>query len=285
MKNLIIIISLLSLTLGIELKAQSQILDNPPRNSVYEKLNIADSKPIPYPYVREADVMWSKRIWRVIDFREKMNQVFYYPEIPQNNWRSLMTIIMDALKEGSITAYDATSPTDEFLVPLTYQEIMSRLESTDTVQLKRPYPPYELYDTVITKHFYTTDIKRIRIKEDWFFDKQRSVMEVRILGICPVRNSYDQKGIFRGYQPLFWIYYPEARPILAKAEVFNRFNSSERKSYDVVFMKRIFSSYIYKEENVYDRKITEYATGLDAMLESERIKNELFNFEQDLWSY
>ena len=109
-------------------------------------------------------------------------------------------------------------------------------------------------------------------------------MDVRIIGICPVVDDY-LNGVFRGYKPLFWVYFPEARPIFAKAEVFNRHNSAKRLTYDDVFWKRMFNSYIYKEENVYDRVITDYATGLDALLESERIKTEIFNFEHDLWEY
>ena len=108
-------------------------------------------------------------------------------------------------------------------------------------------------------------------------------MLVRILGICPVmikeRNDEEYS------EPLFWIYFPEARPVLAHAEVFNRFNDAARRSYDEIFMKRFFNSYIYKEQNVYDRRISEYAQGLDALLEAERIKNDLLNFEQSLWEY
>ena len=124
---------------------------------------------------------------------------------------------------------------------------------------------------------------RIRIKEDWYFDKQRSQLLVRILGICPVMMK-DREGV-EIPEPLFWIYFPEARPILAKAEMFNRFNSAERRTYDEIFWKRMFGSYVYKEQNVYDRKISQYATGMDALLEAERIKNELFEFEHDLWEF
>jgi len=111
------------------------------------------------------------------------------------------------------------------------------------------------------------------------------VIEARILGICPVRDSYDERGELRGVEPLFWIYFPEARPIFAQAEVFNRNNSAQRLSYDDVFLKRLFASIIYKEDNVYDRQISEYATGLDALLEAEKIKNEMFLWETDLWEY
>lgn len=263
-----------------------QVLDSPPLDGVYVKSNIIDKKPIPYAYVREADMMWSKRIWRVIEMKEKMNQAFYYPEIPHNNWRSFMTVLMDGIKEGTITAYDASSSTDEFIIPLTKDELLGRMERLDTISMQRSYPPYDYFDTIMTLKFEPTDVKRLRIKEDMFFDKQRSVTEIRIIGVCPVKDNIDPKtGEFRGYQPLFWVNFPEARPLLAKAEVFNRQNSAQKMTYDDLFWKRMFDSYIYKEENVYDRKIDEYATGLDAMLESERIKNELFMFEQNLWEY
>ena len=214
-----------------------------------------------------------------------MNQAFYFPEIPHNNWRNLTTVLFDALKEGKITAYDAMSPTDEFVVPLTYVDIMKRLEGFDTVSIQRLKPPYEFHDTIVARTFNPSEIKRFRIKEDWFFDKQRSVMEVRIIGICPVKDNLDKNGVFRAYEPLFWIYYPEARPILAKAEVFNFKNGAERRSYDDVFWKRLFASYVYKEENVFDRKITDYAQGIDALLESDRIKRELIDFEEQMWEY
>lgn len=285
MKKVISYLVLAAVMVGIAQTSSGQVLNSPPRDGIYDKKVTIEKKPITYPWVREADVVWRKRIWRVIDLREKINQAFYYPEVPHNDLRSLTQVMLDALKEGTITAYDASSTTDEFLVPLTYQEIMNRLERNDSATMQRSYPPYDWYDTVISIKFNPGDVKRYRIKEDWFFDKQRSVMEVRILGLCPVRDNYDENGIFRAYDPLFWIYFPEARPVLAKAEVFNRNNSASRKTYDDIFWKRMFNSYIYKEDNVYDRRITDYATGIDALMEAERIKNDLFMFEQNLWEY
>jgi gliding motility associated protien GldN len=284
MKKYLVITVLASLLFTLALPLRAQVLDNPPRDGVYEKQQVLDKKPIPYVHLREADVVWSKRIWRVIDLREKINHPFYYPLIPHNGWKSFMTIVMDALREGSITAYEITE-TDEFLVPLTFEEIMARLERSDTVQLQRPNPPYDYYDTVITTKFNSQDVKRIRVKEDWYFDKQRSQMDVRILGICPVRDSYDENGNFRGFDPLFWIYFPEARQVFARNVIFNRFNDSERRTYDEIFWKRVFGSYVYKEQNVYDRRIADYATGMDALLEAERVKNDLFKFEHDLWEF
>jgi gliding motility associated protien GldN len=284
MKRIATILTFLSLLVGLGIVTQAQT-GTPVIDGITNKTTIAEKKPVPYPWVRESDIVWSRRVWRVIDVREKMNQAFYFPEIPHNNWRNLTTVLFDALKEGKITAYDAMSPTDEFVVPLTYADIMKRLEGFDTVSIQRLKPPYEFHDTIVARTFNPSEIKRFRIKEDWFFDKQRSVMEVRIIGICPVKDNLDKNGVFRAYEPLFWIYYPEARPILAKAEVFNFKNGAERRSYDDVFWKRLFASYVYKEENVFDRKITDYAQGIDALLESDRIKRELIDFEEQMWEY
>jgi gliding motility associated protien GldN len=110
-------------------------------------------------------------------------------------------------------------------------------------------------------------------------------MDVRILGICPVKNLYDENDNQIGVTEMFWIYFPEARPVFAQAEVFNRNNSAEKRTYDELFWKRMFGSYIIKEENVYNRDIIKYASGMDALLEAERIKNELFEFEHDLWEF
>ena len=263
---------------------KAQVMDSPPMDGVYDKIHVKNRKPVPYAPLREADAFWTKRIWRVIDMREKINLPFYYPTIEQNGRRSLMQVLLDAIKEGTITAYDATS--DEFLVPYTYDQIIKTLSTTDSITAQRTEPPYDYYDTVIVKEFDPTAVKQVRVKEDWFFDKQRSVMDVRILGLCPILETYEDDAVtFKGYKTLFWVYFPEARDVFAAAEVFNRFNDAEKRSYDDIFFKRMFGSYIYKESNVYDRKIGEYSKGMDALLESERIKNDIFLVEHDLWEY
>jgi gliding motility associated protien GldN len=284
MKKAIFLVFISIFFFGIRLNSRAQVLEGPPRDGVYDKTAIKQMQPIPYSPLREADVIWSKRLWRVIDMREKINQPFYFPMTPQNGWESFVQIIMDALKEGTIQAYSELS--DQFLYPITYKELMDKMETTKKVTLKRPDNPDIDFDTVITQHFNSSDVYKIRLKEDYFFDRQRSVMEVRILGICPMVNSYDEKGEYRGDKPLFWIYFPECRNVLAQKEQFNLHNgSAARLSYDDVFMKRMFNSYVYKEENVYDRTINEYAAGVDALMESDRAKNSLLEFEESLWEY
>ena len=181
-----------------------------------------------------------------------------------------------------MTAYDISN-TDELLVPITYNEIVGRQIDTIHQISRRPYPPYEEYDTTIYTDFDPTKVMRLRVKEDWYFDKQRSQMMVRIIALCPVliveRDGQEQTS------PMFWISYAESRDVFAQALVFNEFNSAMKLTYDELFWKRLFDSYIYKEQNVYDRRINAYATGIDALLESERVKNEMFRFEEDLWQY
>lgn len=283
MKLVKFIIALFICVLSILPQTQAQVLE--PTDGVYDKVHTDSRRVVPYPSLREADVMWNRRIWRTIDLREKMNQFFYYPQEPTNGRKNMITIMMDAiLKDKTVAAYDPAY--DDFKVKMTLAEVAGI--GADTIQKtqQRPFPPYEDFDTTIIKTLDVTTIKKFKVKEDWFFDKQRSVMEVRIVGICPVRERLDpQTGEFRGYQDMFWIYFPELRRVIANEEIYNRFNNvAQQITYDDVFMKRLFSSYIHKEDNVYDRRIEEYLkNGLEALLESEDIKDKIRNFEHDLW--
>jgi gliding motility associated protien GldN len=260
------------------------ILDATPRDGVYDRKTISEVPPIPYSYLREADVVWSKRIWRTIDLREKMNQTFYFPETPQGKWKSFAQILWDALKEGTITAYNADID-DQFTSPMTFKEVQDRVEKVDSTL----EPSLENEDSLVwmkkSVSFSSSEVKKILIKEDYYFDRQRSLFEVRILGIC-ISTPKIVKGMPMGDQPLFWVYFPECRNVFAKNEMFNLKNGvAGRMTYDDVFMKRMFSSYITKEENVYNRSIGMYAQGVDALLEAEKAKNALFEFESNLWEY
>ena len=269
--------------------AQQNVLDG-----VYVKEHTQTRRVIPYPYLREADVMWSKRIWRVIDLNEKINLPLKYPSSKSvRDRKSLIDLFMDAIEEGRLTAYSAYGANgttdDEFTLPMTQDELKKLGGSgIDTIQMTRPDPPYDTYDTIIKREFSRDNVMGYRLKEDWFFDKQRSVIEPRIIGIAPMIYAVDEKGNKREGNiktPLFWVYYPEARLLLANNEVFNRENDAERRSFEDIFQKRMFSSYIMKESNVYDRNIESYAQGLNALLESDRIKDDIINLEHDLWEY
>jgi gliding motility associated protien GldN len=274
-----------AVVLGVVLVSENHVKAQNVLDGVYVKEHYPTRKVVPYTHLREADVMWATRIWRKLDLREKINHPLYYPTEAIKNRRSLAQVIVEAVQEGSLTAYDPLD--DEFTITLTKAEIERKLSYVDTQYIESPDPPYDLVMTVIPEEFDPSTVKEFRVKEDWFFDRQRSVLDVRIIGIQPVAEKIDKTtGEVRGTEPMFWVYFPEARNIFASAEVFNRQNDAERKTMEDIFWKRMFGSYIYKEKNVYDRSIGEYMlNGLDQLLEAERIKENIFILEHDLWEY
>lgn len=236
---------------------------------IYEK-NYHEKMIIPYDHIREADVFWAKRIWRVIDVREKMNLPFKNPNEP------LITILLDNIANERLTAFQE----EQFIQPMTPADVSKIGAGSDTIQLYDQYGNWRT-DTVVVNEFNPETVQRYRIMEDWVFDEETSTMQVRIIGIAPLRQDPDA-GIDI---PMFWAYFPDLRPILVNYEAFNFLNDAQRLTWEDVFIARIFSSYIIKESNVYDRRISDYATGVDALLESENIKQEIFEFEHDLWEY
>ena len=279
MKRIILVLFIITL-----LPAYNNVYSQNVLDGIYVKEHYPTRKVISYPHLREADVMWSKRIWRKLDLREKINHPLYFPVNRIKDRRSLSQVVIEAVQEGSLTAYDPTS--DEFTLTLTKTEIDNKLLKVDTVWIENPEPPYDLEMKIVSDEFDPSSVKEYRMKEDWFFDRQRSVLKVRIIGILPIYDNIDKEtGIVRGTTPLFWIYFPEARNIFANAEVFNVRNDAERRTLEDVFWKRMFGSYVYKEQNVYDRMIAEYKEPYAALLEAENVKTDIFKLEHDLWEY
>lgn len=293
--RILIIISILASTLQFG-KLFSQVLEAPAPvvNRAWEKTEIdpkrghnANRKPIPYTYLREADVMWAHRTWRVIDLREKMNYPLYYPQQAVSDRVSFMETLWKAVtKEGILPSYND----EDFTMPLIPTQVVAKFSKSSIVTGKSIINTDIDSTYTVDEVFKPEDVKKIVIKEDWFFDRQRSVMDVRIISICPVMDEYTVDPVsgeksYKGMKPVFFLYFPHVRPLLARNEVFNTHNDAERRTYDDIFMKRFFGSYITKEENVYDRRIDEYTKGLDALLEAERIKQDIFIIEHDLWEY
>ena len=264
-------------------EASAQITSDTYNDGLYVENATGMKKIIPNPEIREADILWKKRVWREIDFRQKMNLPFYYPRDSHQNWRRFIDVIMDALKEGRCQAYEVTV-TGELNNPMPYSKLMTGLNSEKHQAIYDDYGN-KVGDTVISIAFKPESVTRLRVMEDWYFDAHRSQMMVRIEAICPV-TMRDINDSVQMPNELFWIPFDEAtRTVLSEAPVYNRNNSAARLSYDDIFMKRQFDSYIYKEENVYDRSIQDYATGIEAVKESERIKQDIIEFEQNMWEY
>ncbi len=246
----------------------------PALDGAYQKIAETEREILPYPYLREADIFWQKRIWRVINTQEKMNQVFSYP------LRPFISVLLDAAQKPGVRLYMS----DDFKEPISYADVEQRMGGIDTITVIDPVT-YEETRKIVKNDFNWESVTRFRIKEDWVFDKQTSTMIVRILGIAPIREVYDENDNYRGEQAMFWAYYPDLRPYLIKQETFNRFNDSNRLTWDDIFEMRYFSSYIMKESNILDRRIQDYATDRDALLESEQIKLKILEKEESLWQY
>lgn len=266
------------------LGADSAVMDG-----AYVTKDFLNNKVTPYPFLREADVMYRKRIWREIDVHEKMNKFLTYPR------NSLIDVLVEKIKAGELTAYSPIATTskdngDEFKSP--YKSLNDFNKSLgagrETVQVADINNPGVMHDKTVDKNFDPGSVVAYRIKEDWIFDKQRSVFEPRILGIAPVVAQLNTNGDTIGTRAIFWVYYPEARNVLSHAQVYNRQSDGTNLSYDDVFIKRMFSSYIIKESNPDDVAIKNYANvknPLDALFEGERVKKDLMSYESDLWEY
>jgi gliding motility associated protien GldN len=242
---------------------------------------------VPYPHLRQADVMWERRIWEVIDIRQKQNQSLYLPLEEIANRKSLFDVIRKGILEDfSITAYSLgpTQEDDEFRYPMNPTEVDSVLNPI-VLRYKEDLDTGEKIPVENKEPYTSDDIVAYKIKEVWLFDKQRSERYVRIIGLAPVVLLTNADGEVKGKKDLFWLYFPECRWVFANNEVYNLHNEAQRMTFDDLFQKRMFSGYVIKEDNVFNREIASYAKGIDALLESEKIKNNLFLMEHDLWHY
>jgi gliding motility associated protien GldN len=254
------------------------------KDAIYEKENAVHRRYIPYSFLREGDVTWEKRVWRRLDMREKMNQSLYYPKDVVEGRISLPQLVIKYILSGQIIAFED----EEFKVYFEKAFIKSKLviqgDSADVEKFAEDGSAYnvKVAGSIDSTWFFET-FSSLSIKEDWFFDRQKSSLEVRILGLgfnAPIKGKEDLGEVNQ-----FWVYFPACRPFFSKHEVFNTKNDSERRTFEDIFWKRQFASNVTKESNVYDRRIDQYAKGIEALIESDRVKSDIFRFEHDLWQF
>ena len=254
-----------------------------------ETKDIRDRTPLAYEHIRVDDAVFRHKIWREIDTREKMNLPFRYSANENSGNQRFISIIMKAIQDSAVTVFDAID--DRFTTPLTISQVAQRISGD--VEIVDIYGPdgaktgtKEVVREVNLDSFY-----KFRIKEEVIFDKESSRLFWRILGIAPLKRVITSAGIDLGESELFWIYYPDMRPIFAKYEVYNGKNFGARMSWEELFESRMFSGRIIKStiDNPFDMPIKDQKglqeNGVFQLLEGERLKEKIFNYEQDLWSY
>jgi gliding motility associated protien GldN len=272
-------------------------LDTPKRslrNDAAIELNLVkDRTPLAYEHIREDDAVYRQRVWREIDVHEKMNLPFVYKATEDNGNQRFISILLNLIKNGDVTAFDAVAD-DRFTTPMTFRQIAEiMVGKPHTIQV----PDYVsdpdgskglMKDTTIQEQFNPDQVERYQIKEEWVFDKESSRMYVRILGIAPEKSIFEADGSFHAATPVFWVYYPDLRPSLAKYEAYNGKNFGARMSWEELFESRMFSSRIIKStiDNPGDQFIAGFIRDpILGLLEGDKIKEKMFNYEQDLWSY
>lgn len=269
------------LTLPFFIKAQSNILNAKTVNQIGLKSieeNEADDKPIPYGYIDDRDIMWSKVVWEHIDLNQKINFPYYFPTDTMDialNRRCLFHTLVNGIKKKEITEIYSDS---NFTEKITIDEVNEVLVSKDNNGFDVPLGP--------------EDISGYALKGLWYFDKRQGELKYRLLAIAPLgadvkrktKNIEDDGTLY----DLFWVFYSDARKVLHKSKVFNPKNALHPISYDHLLNARRFNSVIVREENIYgDRAIEHYVRGnsLFQLLEADKIKEDIRNREMDMWNY
>ena len=252
------------------------------------KSTLSARTPLEYEHLRWDDALFAEKVWRELDLREKMNQPFRYEAQDDNGSQLFIDMLLKVVNSGEVTAF----ADDRFTTPMTVGDIMQL--TTGTADTTPVYDVKEIDKIVgykVTRaSFNAKSVTKLRLKEEWVFDREASRMFVRILGVAALKNEYiPNTNIERGTSTMFWVYYPDLRPMLAKHEVYNPKNMGQsRMTWEELFESRMFSSYIVKStiDNASNKSVKNiFKDPILSLLEGDNIKDKIFNYEQDLWSY
>lgn len=258
-------------------------IKTPPKDGYSVRADVDSNVMVPYADVREEDVYYAKRIWREIDLRDTINSV-----LKAENAK-LIDILLEAVSNEELTAYSPKDTTagkllednDSFRIALTAKQAS---EAARGLTEGGADPTTGKVAEPTLRKLRSDEFLKFRIKEDWILDIKRSIFEPRIIGLAPM------KMVEGNWQPVFWIYYDDARELLSKKRLTNPLNDASQLTFDDFFVRRLFSSYIVKETNPANKNIVDILGQTDPkdtrkLYESERIKKSISDYEQSLWEY
>lgn len=281
---------LCSLLLAVPLTAQT--VERAP-DDFHTQQEMGYEKPIPFPFIRESDIVWSTELWKTICVDQLFNQFFYFPYDEYINFgkKSLAYILWDAMAANEIPIYED----DELLIPLDNQIFYERYTRADTIQLEIGYDEddNELYETVIKpRYFDGSEVFNYYLRETWFIGRQDTRQDSRRIALAPVKETFRElpngEEIPLGFLPVFWVpmQNPAVRALLARYTAYIDPNNIVRQpSWDWVFLSQHYEAYITRESNIYTRSIRDYLTGEDAIIESSLIEAKVFEIEDGMWEY
>ena len=298
MKKVLLGLSLMMLALGGMTVNAQNILDPEDENNLsnfYTRKITMSKKAIPYPALRESDVLWETCIWRTIDFREKFNQFFYFPKgedsLNNNQGRiNLAYLIYRSAANGEFEIFED----DELKIPVDWENMYKKLNKADSTTTDPVYDEYgeiieDGHDTVKYKSFTSDDYYKIHLKEFWYIDSKDTRMKVRIVSLALVdENCKEIDGDMQCNPTIrFWIPMNDmrVRNIFARTNAYDLYNNNAERSYDEIFITRYFDSFVTRETNTHNRAVHDYLTGEDAQLESQSIEERIFDIESDMWEY
>ena len=263
-------------------------------NNIYTEELVVGQRYMPYPFLRESDVVWSTMLWKTIDLNEDFNQYMYFPidNNDRSGKKSLAYVIWDAVAANEIPIYED----DELKIPVDNLLFVEKYTKADTIQLEIGYDDddNELYETIIQPNdFDGAEIFRYALREVWFIGKQDTRQDSRRMALAPMKEMKVKFGnteelINLGIQPLFWVpmQNPIVRTLFAKnSSFFDEQNAVGQPTWDYIFISQLYSAYVTKESNKYGRSISKYLTGEDALLEAATIEERVFNIGSDMWEY
>ena len=292
-KGLFVILAIAATVISVNAQNIIDAEDGHNPNDFYQQGLVVGKKAMPYPYLRESDVVWKTTIWRAIDMNETFNQYMYFPQDNERNTQgriNLVNLIVTTAANGDFDVYED----DDMKIPQEWDKARANLAGqqvirVDTGEEDEDGNPIYVDSTAPGEPDFES-FKKVMLKEYWYIDKQDTRQKVRIVGLCFIFDKMTYQAgteVPLSGQKSFWVPMNEmnVRQVLVNANAYEASNDVAERSYDDIFIQRYFDSYISRESNVYNRSIDDYLTGEDAILRSQDIENKIFDIESDMWEY